>query len=52
MKSYADTLVIHADRLDEAKKREFAEVISQEVDRLAASLTPTWTSRASRRVAR
>ena len=35
VKSYADTLVIHADRLDEAKKREFAEVISQEVDRLA-----------------
>jgi two-component system phosphate regulon sensor histidine kinase PhoR len=35
VKSYADTLVIHSERLDEEKRREFAEVISQEVDRLA-----------------
>lgn len=35
VKSYADTLVIHAERLDDAKRRQFAEVISQEVDRLA-----------------
>lgn len=35
VKSYADTLVRHAERLDAEQRRRFAEVISQEVDRLA-----------------